>query len=54
MDFISQITTKIIYVAGKNNVITDILSHSEEIDMPTVEQQTNYSRNKEKTRTSKT
>lgn len=36
LDFISQITTKIIYVPGKENEVADALSRIEAIDMPMV------------------
>lgn len=36
LDFISQITTKIIHVAGKENTITDALSRIDAIDMPQI------------------
>jgi len=36
LSFISQITTRIIYVAGKENTVADTLSRIESIDMPVI------------------
>jgi len=36
LSFISQITTQIIYVAGKENTVADTLSRIESIDMPVI------------------